>query len=92
MSFFWDDKFDLSCLDATSLRKRYFLRTVLFDFPHISYSSVYNEKVPTQCHSCSRSIIIDPEGHPGQNGDEDRWHVSLQDEVTNVPLNSEAQR
>jgi len=70
----------------------FFLGTVLFDLPQISYSSAYNGKVPTQCHSCSRSIVIDPKRHPGQNGDEDRWHVSLQDEVTNVPLNSETQR
>lgn len=51
----------------------------------------YNEKIHTQCHSCSRSIVIDPEGDPGQDGDEDGWHVGLQDEVTNVPLNPETQ-
>lgn len=39
---------------------------------------------------CGR-VVVDPEGHPGEDGDEDGRHVGLQDEVADVPLQPEAQ-
>ena len=47
---------------------------------------------PTQGHSGSRCIVVDPEGDPGEDGNQDGGHVCLQDEVTNVPLQFEAER
>lgn len=46
---------------------------------------------PTQGHSGSRGIVVDPEGDPGEDGNQDGRHVCLQDEVTNVPLQFEAE-
>jgi hypothetical protein len=46
----------------------------------------------TQGHSGSGGIIVDPEGDPGQDGDQDRGHVGLEDKVADVPLQLEAQR
>ena len=46
---------------------------------------------PTQGHSGSRGVIVDPEGDPGEDGNQDGRHVRLQDEVTNVPLQLEAE-
>jgi len=46
---------------------------------------------PTQGHSGSRCIVVDPEGDPGENGYQDGRHVRLQDEVTDVPLQFEAE-
>jgi len=46
----------------------------------------------TQSHSGCRRIIVYPEGDPGEDGNQDRWHVRLQDEVADVPLQLEAQR
>lgn len=46
----------------------------------------------TQGHPSCRGIIIDPERHPGENGDQDGGHVRLEDEISNVSLNSETQR
>lgn len=46
----------------------------------------------TQGHPSCRGIIIDPEGDPGEYGDQDGGHICLQDEIPNVPLNPETQR
>lgn len=46
----------------------------------------------TQGHPSSGGIIIDPEGDPGEDGDQDGGHVCLQDEISNVSLNPETQR
>lgn len=46
---------------------------------------------PTQGHSGSRCIVVDPEGDPGEDGNQDGRHVCLQDEVTDVPLQFEAE-
>lgn len=45
----------------------------------------------TKGNSSRRCIIIDPEGHPREDGDEDRGHVRLQNEVSDVPLQPKAQ-
>lgn len=45
----------------------------------------------TECHSGCWRIVVDPERDPGQDGNQDRWHVRLQDEVANVSLQPEAQ-
>lgn len=45
----------------------------------------------TQGHSGSRGVIVNPEGDPGEDGNQDGRHVCLQDEVTNVPLQFEAE-
>ena len=46
----------------------------------------------TQGHAGGRSVVVDPEGDPGQDGDQDGGHVRLQDEVSDVPLDPEAER
>lgn len=46
---------------------------------------------PTQGHSGSGGVIVDPERDPGEDGNQDGRHVCLQDEVTNVPLQFEAE-
>lgn len=48
--------------------------------------------VLTECHPSSRGVIVDPKGHPGKDGDQDRGHVGLQDEVAYIPLDAKAQR
>lgn len=45
----------------------------------------------TQGHSGGRRVVVDPEGYPGQDGNQDGGHVCLQDEVANVPLQFEAE-
>lgn len=45
----------------------------------------------TQGHPSCRGIVIDPEGDPGEDGNQDGRHVCLQDEVTNVPLQFKAE-
>jgi len=45
----------------------------------------------TQSHSGGGGVVVDPEGDPGEDGDEDGRHVGLQDEVSDVPLQLEAQ-
>lgn len=53
-----------------------------------------NKKVTrvTQGHTSSRGIIVNPEGDPGQDCDQDGGHVSLQDKIANVPFDAETQR
>lgn len=45
----------------------------------------------TKGHPSCRGIIINPEGDPGEDGDQDGGHICLQDEISNVPLNPETQ-
>ena len=56
------------------------------------HACVCVQHVRTQCHPGSRGVVVDPEGDPGQDGDQDGGHVGLQDEVADVPLQLEAQR
>lgn len=53
---------------------------------------LHNNSVLTECHPSSRGVIVDPKGHPGKDGDQDRGHVGLQDEVAYIPLNAKTQR
>ena len=36
--------------------------------------------------------MVDPEADPRQHDDKDRWQICLEDEVTDVALQREAQR
>ena len=45
----------------------------------------------TEGDPCGGGVVVDPEGDPGQDGDQDGGHVGLQDEVADVPLQLEAQ-
>ncbi len=40
----------------------------------------------TECHPGRRSLMVDPEGHPGQHHDQDRWQIRLKNEVADVSL------
>ena len=40
----------------------------------------------SKCDSCSDSLYIDPEGHPGQEDNQDRGQVDLEQVVFKLPL------
>lgn len=46
----------------------------------------------TKGNSSSGRIVIDPEGHPREDGDQDGGHIRLKNEVTNVSLQPKTQR
>lgn len=46
----------------------------------------------TKGNSSCRGIVIDPEGHPREDGDQDGGHIRLKNEVTNVSLQPKTQR
>ena len=54
-------------------------------------ASVWEGLGCTQGHSGGGGVVVDPEGDPGEDGDQDGGHVGLQDEVSDVPLQLEAQ-
>ena len=45
----------------------------------------------TQSDSGGGGLVVDPEGDPGEDGEEDGRQIGLQHEVADVPLQQEAQ-
>lgn len=83
------------CQDTHRLR----LRSVLsLPFPYHctqAVTSPFREDLTaahTKGNSSSGGIVIDPEGHPREDGDQDGGHIRLKNEVTNVSLQPKTQR
>lgn len=78
-------------IDMVSYRKTKQKNTIAFT--SCKNRMLFEQKLKvTQGHTSSRGIIVNPEGDPGQDCDQDGGHVSLQDKIAYVSFDAETQR